>query len=72
MARQTLATLRKIDTNKKLKNIISDQGLTIRQVADHCMVSYDTVAGWTCKSTSPRWRRMPNRMLALLESRLKG
>ena len=68
--RRTLADLRRVDTNSELKKIIKDSGLSLREVADLTMVSYDTAAGWTVKRGSSRFRRMPNRCLALLRMSL--
>ena len=68
--RKTLADLRKVNTNHKLKRLIKKYELSMREVADHCMVSYDTATSWTVKEDSGRHRRMPNRCLELLLVRL--
>lgn len=71
VARKTLADLRRLDTNAELKRVMAEKDLSLRDVADMTMVSYDTVASWTVKRGSARWRRMPNRNLALLKLTLK-
>lgn len=70
VSRQTLADLKAIDTNRELEKLISKHELTLRKVADICMVSYDTVASWTVSKDSVRWRRMPNNALKLLKMEL--
>ncbi len=70
MTRVTLDDLRKIDTNREMKRLIAKHELKLRQVADFCMVAYDTVLAWNAGRASTRWRRMPNRALELLKFRL--
>lgn len=69
--RRTLADLRRVDTNAELLKIIEEHQLSLREVADLTMVSYDTVASWTVNKNTSRWRRMPNRNLALLKMCMK-
>lgn len=69
MAR-TLAQLRMVNTNAALRRIRIKHGLSTREIADLCMVSYDTAQSWHVKPDSKRHRRMPNRALELLKMKL--
>lgn len=68
--RKTLTDLRQVDTNEELRRLTLKHQLTVRAIASLCMVGYDTVTSWRSKPTSTRFRRMPNRSLELLKSKL--
>lgn len=70
--RARMEELWSVDTNAELlalkARIEADGGsLTIKRIAELCLVSYDTAVSWMVRRDSPKWRRMPNSTLMLLE-----
>lgn len=73
--RARMEALWAVDTNAALlalKESESKAGrkLTIKRIAELCLVSYDTAVSWMVRPDSPKWRRMPNSTLMLLQVRL--
>ena len=74
--RARMEALWAVDTNKELEVLLKDteersgKRVSIKRVAELCLVSYDTAVSWLVRRDSPKWRRMPNSTLALLEARL--
>ena len=66
-----------VDTNAALLTLKESEAkagrkLTIKRIAELCLVSYDTAVSWMVRPDSPKWRRMPNSTLMLLEVRLNA
>lgn len=58
-------------TNERLRHILTDREMTVRQLADTLNVPFNTARNWTRSPSAAGYRSMPTTAMELLELKIE-